>query len=540
MPRITIKLANRLLRPGAGASRSWRRPIVTIILLSWFGFAGNGFSGEAAIPDNPSAGSGEADTSKKPKPDVPEDVLVESEHVAIVTGAAPFGYRATAGNLVLMDADDNPSASIFFVSYTRTDVENPEKRPVMFCFNGGPGSSAVWLHLGAFGPRRVLLEKDGLPTRPPYGITNNVYSILDVTDLVFIDPVSTGYSRAIPPDQGKKFHSIKTDIESVGDFIRRYVTRFERWGSPKFVAGESYGGLRAAGLAADLHDRFGMDLNGVLFVSPVLNFQTIGFHPGNDLPYALALPSCTAAAWYHRKLVDPMQAQSLDEVLAKAEEFVSGKYITTLFNGAEIGEKTGHEVAARIAELSGLSADYVEASNLRVHPMRFAKELLRGTGRTLGRFDARVTGTDRDSAGESPEYDPSYDSVYGPFSTAFNHYIRTGLNFKEDRPYEILAGTEVRPWEYEPYENRYVDVAEDLRQAMNKTPFLRALFACGTFDMATPYLATIHTVQHLGLSPDRQRNVTVHRYNAGHMFYTDEKELAPFAADVRSFLKASK
>ena len=395
-----------------------------------------------------------------------KDSLVESKGEVAVDGKK-IAYRATAGTLPLKEEDGKQTAKMFFVAYTKDGVPDASKRPITFCFNGGPGSSSVWLHLGAFGPRRVLLSNEGEALPPPAKLIDNEWSILDLTDLVFIDPISTGYSRAAEPKNAKHFHGVEEDVQSVGEFIRLYATRYERWKSPKFLAGESYGTTRAAALAGWLQDKLGMRLNGVLLVSSVLNFQTLRFDEGNDLPYSLFLPTYTATAWYHKKLDKTLLADQR-KTLAEAQKFAEGEYTLALTKGNRLSDGERHAVAAKLARLTGLSEEYVLRSKLRIEALRFMRELLRDQGRTVGRYDSRLKGKSLDDVGERPDYDPSYAAVQGPFSAALYSYVRGELKYKSDLPYEVLTGR-VRPWNYGPGgTNRYLNVAPTLRRAMTE------------------------------------------------------------------------
>jgi len=364
---------------------------------------------------------------------------------------------------------------------------------------------------------------------------NNEYSLLDITDLVFIDPVSTGYSRPVPGEDAKQFHGVTQDIESVGEFIRLYTTRVQRWSSPKFLIGESYGTTRAAGLSAHLHQTLGMYLNGIMLISAILNFQSARFDLGNDLPYILFLPSYAASAWYHKKLPDSLQSKPLREFLREVEAFAAGDYNVALMKGDALSGDERAAVIDQLARYTGLSATYIEHTNLRINIHRFVKELLRDERRTIGRFDSRFKGIDRDAAGERHEYDPSYAIIQGAYTAALNHYMRSVLAFKSDRVYEILTAN-VQPWDYSKFQNQYVNVAEDLRKAMTYNPFLRVFVANGYYDLATPYFATEYTFHHLGLDPELQGHVAMGYYEAGHMMYLHRLSLAALKRDLASFI----
>ena len=476
----------------------------------------------------------------------PKDQIVEVQH-SVTIGGKELSYTVTTGTLVLKEETEKkgdkegesegekPKASVFFVAYTRNDVEDKAQRPVTFSFNGGPGSSSVWLHLGALGPRRVWMDDIGNLPPPPYRLVDNAHSVLDVTDLVFIDPVLTGFSRAVVGEKAKEFLNFKKDIESVGDFIRLYTTRYQRWLSPKFLIGESYGTTRAAGLSGYLQDRHGMYLNGIMLVSSVLDFGTIDFHPGNDLPHILHLPTYAATAWYHQRL-DAQLQKDLRALLDEVEAFALGEYTAALMKGAALTSKERAAVLKRLSRYTGLSADYLDRVNLRIEIMRFTKELLRDQRRTVGRLDSRFTGIDRDSGGETFEYDPSMANTTGPYTAAFNDYARRELKFESDLPYEVLNFKAGEQWSYAQHENRYVEVAETLRKAMTTNPHLKVFIANGYYDLATPYFATGYTVNHLSLAPSLRSNISMGYYEAGHMMYIHQPSLAQLKADLATFI----
>jgi carboxypeptidase C (cathepsin A) len=486
----------------------------------------------------------EAEPAKKPeeskkdeKP--PEEKTSRTEHSVVIDGRK-IQYTAVAGTMNLRKEKDgkfDPVATVFYVAYTRTDAEPAGRRPIMFSFNGGPGSSSVWLHLGALGPKRVALDDEGQLPPPPHRLADNPFSILDATDLVFIDPVSTGYSRAVPGQNPDQFHGVEEDIQSVGEFIRLYTTRNKRWVSPKFLIGESYGTTRAAGLSGFLQDE-GMYLNGIVLVSSVLNFQTLDFGPGNDLPYVLYLPTYTAAAWRHGVLDKKLQDQGLRPTLAEAENFAKQEYATGLLKGAVMPDNERNALAGRIAYYTGLSSNYVIRSGLRVPADRFFKELLRSQGKTVGRYDARYTGADRDDAGEQADYDPSYSAVLGPFTAGVNQYVREDLGFESDLPYEVLTGR-VHPWNFGNYRNRYVNVAETLRSALVQNPYLKVHVACGYYDLATPYLAANYTFDHLPMAASLRQNISMSYYEAGHMMYLHHASLVDLRSNLTAFIASA-
>ncbi len=474
---------------------------------------------------------------KEPTKDMktPEEKVSTTRHTITLDGQK-IAYTANAGNMVLKDEDGNAKASIFYVAYTKDGVKDPGERPVTFSFNGGPGAASLWVHLGAFGPRRVERTEEGMGLPPPGRLVDNEYSLLDVTDLVFIDPVSTGYSRPAPGEDPKQFHGVRQDIEWVAEFIRLWVTRNERWASPKLIAGESYGTTRAAGLAQYLGERYGMALNGVVMVSSVLNWQNQEFNVGNDMPYILHLPTYAATAWYHKKLPAELQGD-LRKTLDEVEQFARGEYALALLQGDRLAPEKRREIAARIARYTGLSTDYVERSNLRVEIYRFTKELLRSEGKTVGRLDTRFTGSDLDAVGEQPEYDPASVSTDGPYTAMVNDYLRRELGYKEDRPYERLA--QVWPWSWAGFENKYVNLAEALRKAMTRNPDLQVLFTCGYYDLATPYFDSVYTVDHLGLAESLRGHVKIAYYEAGHMMYIREVDHAKLKKDIADFIRTA-
>ena len=464
-----------------------------------------------------------------------EDKVSETQHTVTIDGKE-IAYTAKAGTLVLRDDAGDPKATIFYVAYTKNGVEDPSRRPMTYSFNGGPGSSSVWLHLGVLGPRRVLMEDEGTPHPPPFKLVDNEFSLLDVTDLVFIDPVSTGYSRPAPGEEAKQFHGVEQDIESVGEFIRLFTTRAQRWDSPKFLIGESYGTTRAAGLSSHLQENLGMYVNGIMLISSILNFQSARFVPGNDLPYILFLPTYTATAWYHHKLPQDLQKLSLKDVLAQAEAFAIGPYNIALMKGATLPSEEHTEIVSQLARFTGLSEAYIEQTNLRINIHRFVKELLREERRTVGRFDSRIKGIDRDAAGEVHDYDPSYAIVQGAYSAALNYYVRSILDVKIDKSYEILTGN-VQPWDYGKHQNRYLNVAESLRQALTYNPYLKVFVGNGYYDLATPYLATEYTFNHLELDPTLQDHISMGYYEAGHMMYLHLPSLAKLKTDLTTFVR---
>lgn len=470
----------------------------------------------------------------------PADNIVQSSHKITISGQE-IKYTVTTGTIILKEETpdrekefegEKPKASFFFIAYTKDKVEDPAIRPLTFSFNGGPGSASVWLHLGVLGPRRVVMTDVGDLPKPPYHLTDNEYSLLDTTDLVFIDPVSTGYSRPVEGEKARQFHGFKKDIESVGDFIRLYTSRYGRWLSPKFLIGESYGTTRASGLSAYLQDRHGLYLNGIMLVSAVLNFQCIDFTPGNELPYPLFLPSYAATAWYHGAL---RLRRPLEKLLAEVRDFALEEYAPALAKGKDLKPRERRAIAEKLARYTGISQDYIERSNLRIPDSRFFKELLRSRGRTVGRLDSRFLGIDRDTLGDSAENDPSLTNIMGPYTAAFYDYVRRELKFESDLPYEVLSGG-VWPWSYAEHENQFVYVAESLRRAMTINPYLKVFVANGYYDLATPFFATEYTFNHLGLDESLRGNISMSYYEAGHMMYIHMPSLEQLKKDLAEFI----
>jgi carboxypeptidase C (cathepsin A) len=479
---------------------------------------------------------------KEEKPKA-EDKMVVTKHSIKIKGKE-LKYTVTAGTMVLKEetADrekeaegEQPKAQVFFVAYSKDGVRDPAKRPLTFSFNGGPGSSSVWLHLGVLGPRRVLMHKDGELPPPPYQLTDNEFSILDETDLVFIDPMNTGYTRPVEGVAPKQWHGFKKDIELVGDFIRLYATRYNRWLSPKFLIGESYGTTRSAGLSGYLQKRHGMYLNGIMLISSVLDFSTVDFDVNNDLPYIMFLPGYTATAWYHNVLKPHKPLQTW---LKEAEEFALGDYAKALLKGDAMTKEERADIVKRLSLYSGISEQFIERANLRINAFHYFKELLRERGLTVGRLDSRLIGRDRLGVTENAEYDPLLTNIMGPYTAAFYDYIRRELKFESDLPYEILSGF-VRPWSYHEFENAYVNVGETLRAAMTYNPYLKVFVGNGYYDLGTPYFATEYTFNHLGLDEELRKNVTMEYYDAGHMMYIHMPSLKQMKVDLAKFIKGA-
>ncbi|HSM23852.1 MAG TPA: hypothetical protein VK856_03225 [Anaerolineaceae bacterium] len=468
----------------------------------------------------------------------PKEITSVTQHSITIDGKK-LEYTATAGTILLkeenVESGEVAKASIFYIAYTLNDGESPHERPVTFSFNGGPGSSSVWMHLGLLGPKRVLFDDEGSPLPPPYKLIDNEFSLLTHSDLVFIDPVSTGYSRSVPKEKPDQFHSLKKDIESVGEFIRLWTTRNNRWSSAKFLIGESYGTTRAGGLSEFLQSRYGMYLNGIMLVSSILNFITARFTPGNDLPYILFLPSYTATAWYHKKLTPELQ-KDLRKTLDQVEAFAANEYTLALMKGNRLGKKERKEIIEKLSLFTGLSKDYVDKTNLRIDIHRFTKELRRSEDITVGRLDSRYTGFDKDGVGEYNESDPSYDAILGPYTATLYDYVRKDLKVELDRHYEILASL-YETWKFDNHENQFVNTGEQLRNAFRANPALKVVVCNGYYDLATPYFATQYTFDHIELPEKLRKNIEMTYYYSGHMMYTHKPSLDQVTKDLKKFIK---
>jgi carboxypeptidase C (cathepsin A) len=456
---------------------------------------------------------------------------------AVTIAGERVTYVAETGMLPLLKPDGTSRASVFYVAYTREEKaesgkRKAETRPVTFCFNGGPGSASVWLHLGALGPRRVKMNEDGSLPAPPFALVDNEFSALAASDLVFIDPVATGFSRPAKDEKTDQFFGDAGDLESVGEFIRLWTTRHDRWLAPKFLCGESYGVFRAAGLADYLRSRYGMYLNGLILVSGVLDFGTICSDTGNDLPYPLILPAYTAAAHFHKKLPAELQAD-LPKALAEAREFAKGEFTSALLQGAALSADEKKKIVAELVRLTGLKASVIEDNNLRVDPSVFRKQLLHDDGLILGAYDARLTGRDGDAAATGAGFDPSAAAVMGPFSAAMNSYVRGELKFEDDLPYELIAG--VQPWNYGA-RNNFANASDKLASVMNQNPYLKILVLGGRCDLVCPLDTMRHSLGHMPVAENYRGNVKFAEFDAGHMMYINLPDLRKMQAEIGGFV----
>lgn len=473
-----------------------------------------------------------------------------TKHQVMIDGK-PIPYTATAGELLILKTDEQPGASMFFLAYTRDDVRDLSTRPVTFAFNGGPGSSTVWLHIGGLGPKRVALDEEGHPARTPSGLVSSDCSLLDVSDLVFIDAVSTGFSRPLPGEEKSQFHGVQEDAAAFTEFIRSYLSRFDRWTSPKFLLGESYGTTRAAVLSGSLQSRtHGIYLNGIILLSSVLDFSTLSFSPGNHLPYILFLPHYTATAWYHKALPPEQLAKPLAALADEARRFALEEYGPALLKGNLLEPEKKEFIVQRLSGLTGVSTDYLKRSNLRVRHDRFVKELLREKRLTVGRLDSRFIGPALDAVGETYEFDPSSAAIMGAFASALNDYLGSVLNWRKEIPYAIYGN--VYPWNFsfqpssEPgrpsaaavrsSREGALNVSEILRRAMAENEDLKVFCCNGYYDGATPFFATEYTFSQMMLDGSFRDRVRMGYYEAGHMMYIHKPSLLKLKRDLASFI----
>lgn len=448
-----------------------------------------------------------------------------------------LAYTATAGTILLHDDKHQPTASVFYVAYTADGLGAAASRPITFLYNGGPGGSSALVHIGAFGPRMVQTA-NGIATPPaPYSMIDNPDTILDKTDLVFIDAVGTGFSRIVGKGTPKDFYGIAADARSFAQFIRRYISMNDRWNSPKYIGGESYATTRSVVVAKMLHDD-GIDLNGLILTGVVLNFETIAGAPGNDLPYCMFLPTEAAVADYYHKL--PRQPGDFQAFLQSVRDFSMGPFAAALAKGAALpaGERT--TIAQQLHADTGLPVEYLERSDLRVQPRRFQKELLGNEDRTVGRYDARFSEYDLDPMAASAQTDPASNAIFGAFTAAINLYLHDELNFQSKEKYVFLSGEVNGEWDWKSgpgWGAGAANVAPDLRDVMTQNPYLRVFAGLGLYDMATPFFAVEYTLQHLGIDPKLQANIVLHYYPAGHMVYLDPAAHAQLRRDLDAFYR---
>ncbi len=460
----------------------------------------------------------------------PEEKISQTSHTVRLDGR-DIKYTATAGTLPIRGDDGKVQARMFFVAYTK-DGEDVKTRPLSFLYNGGPGSATVWLHMGSFAPRHVQMGEDGFQPAPPYHLVDNESSLIDATDMVFVDAISTGYSRTVDGVNPAPFHGQQGDLRAFGDFINEYLNTYGRWAAPKYLIGESYGTIRSAGLSQELQSRHGIELNGIVLISALLSYQVISTGPQNDLAYISYFPTYATTAWYHKRLGADLQAKTVKQVADEALAFATGEYATTLLRGNSLSDAERKATAAKIARLTGLSQAYVEQTNLRIDPGRFRKELLRDKRLVVGRLDTRYTATDLDAAGESEEFDPSNTALQGAYTAMFMDYVRNDLKWESNLHYDSSGN--VRPWTY--VQNAYMDMTEPLRQTMAKNPFLKVRVEAGYFDMACVFGGAVINFWHLGYDKTFTDRVSFGWFEGGHMMYTRPSAHKALKNDIAKFI----
>ncbi len=471
--------------------------------------------------------------SRAPAP--AREVHVVTHHSAMI-GGKRIDYDATVGNIILRDSTDEPTAEIYYTAYTQRGVTDRSRRPIMFAYNGGPGSSSVWVHMGLLGPKRVDIPDTVHSAPPPYHLVDNQYSMLDKADLVFIDPVGTGYSKPVGKAKGKNFWGVDQDASSLGEFVSRYLSESGRWNSPRYLMGESYGTTRSAALSAVLQNRYNIDLNGVILLSSVLDFQTITFDAGNDMPYVMYLPSYAAVAWYHNALAS--RPAELRPFLKEVEHFATTDYAQALMAGDNLSSADRAKIIAKLQQYTGLNSAYIDKANLRVNAGQFEKELLREHGQTVGRLDARFVGETGDLLAENAEYDPQSADISSAYVSLFNQYMHEELNYGRDKLYAISG--RVNPWDWTHGDRRgwpgHTNVAVDLANTLSTNPKLHVMLNSGLFDLATPYFAAEWTMDHLGIPKQVRSQITEAEYMSGHMIYVNVPSLAQFKTNVAAFI----
>lgn len=480
-----------------------------------------------------------AEASEKSDEAKPEAKSTSTRHSIRIDGQT-VNYTATAGWLILEDDDEKPIARFGYTAYTRDGVSDKSRRPVLFAFNGGPGSSSIWLHMGVLGPQRVVVVDEGYAPPPPAERVDNEYSIIDVTDLVMVDPVGTGYSRPLGEAKGEDFWGVDQDIRSVASFIKEYITVNGRWASPKYILGESYGGIRTAGLVWHLQSVHGMNFNGVVVVSPFLDMGSGIDGGGIDLPHVLYLPTLAATAWYHDAIPD--KPADLEAFIEDVERFAYDEYAPALLKGYTIGAEEKQAVAARLAAYTGTSADYWERADLRVSHAQFLQELKRDERMITGRIDSRFIGPSVNPLSEDMDYDPFFPAVGPAFTAAFLNYMHDVLEFGRDEKYEVMANLSSWDWEHRPPDSRgwavpWANLRGDLAMALTMNPGLHLLVMQGYYDLATPTLATKHDVAHLDIEPEARERIRMEFYESGHMMYLHEPSLRKFRTDLATFIR---
>ena len=488
-------------------------------------------SAEKPSESKPGSAEGEkpAENVKYDMTEVPPVVT----HHQITVGGKLLHYTATTGRMPIKDESGTIEAEMFYVAYT-LDGSDAQSRPLTFAFNGGPGSASVWLHMGAVGPRKVVMQPDGWMPASPYRLEDNANTPLDRTDLVLVDAIGTGWSRPADIAKGKKFWSVKGDIASFGEFIRMYITRNERWASPLYLLGESYGTTRSAGLSGYLQDR-GISFNGIILLSSILRFDTVETTFGNDEAYELTLPSYTMIAAYHKKLA-PDLMQDLAKTRAEVEKWVVTDYADALRKGDTLTPQERSAIIDQISRYTGLSKADVDEANLRIDVRWFTHRLLADQKLRVGRLDGRYTGPDPQGYLETRFYDPSSSASTPPFTSVFHEYIARELGYKTDMPYNVMSSEVNQNWDWGKGIEGMPETATDLRSAMVKDPYLKVLVMEGYYDLATPYFASTYTMNHMDLGAPYHNNISYATYEAGHMVYMKQTELQKMKRDVVNFI----
>lgn len=480
---------------------------------------------EQPTPNGATAKNSEPPKNQEHQP--PEEKPSITHHTMTLNGKT-LAYTATAGRLPIKNQQGHTEAEMFYVAYTLDNAHG--KRPLTFAFNGGPGAASVWLHMGCLGPKRVKMLPNGFMPPPPFTWEDNPNTLLDKSDLVFVDAIGTGYSRALTPELGKKFWSLNGDIAAFGEFIRLYLQENSRWTSPLYLAGESYGTTRAAGLSGYLMDH-GIALNGITLISTILQFETVSFVRGNDLPYILYLPTYAMIAAYHHKLAPELEKDP-EALRQEVEKWASTDYAIALQQGDALPASERQSVVDHLSRYTGLSKQYIERCNLRIDLSQFDTELLRDEGEILGRFDGRITGVNASKVAQEPDYDPSEAAFRSPYTSVFGDYVRQELGYQSDLTYYALGGG-IGSWNYDVSGwSGFANTSDALREAFAKNPYMHVFIAKGLYDDATPYFAVDYTFNHMGLPPEAHKRVSHDHFAAGHMLYLDLPSLVKLKRDI--------